>query len=147
MERDIQGKDADGPLVIVYTYIVGDILHRGHLLYLRNARALGDRLVVGVLTDEAVMERKPRPAMAFDERLDLVASLECVDAAMPQKTYSPVDNIYAIRPNIMIESESHDEELTAQVRRVTEFNGGRVVIAPYYDGQSSTKIKRRIKNG
>ena len=50
---------------IVYAYVCGDILHEGHLLFLENAKALGDKLIVGVLTDEAVMEKKARPALSF----------------------------------------------------------------------------------
>jgi len=54
---------------VVYTYVVADLLHMGHVLYLENARTFGDKLIVGVLTDKAAMEKKPKPALAFSERM------------------------------------------------------------------------------
>ena len=45
-------------MILVYAYVCGDILHEGHLLQLENAKAMGDKLIVGVLTDEAIMEKK-----------------------------------------------------------------------------------------
>ena len=92
---------------VVYAYVVGDILHEGHLLALENAKALGDKLIVGVLTDKAVMEKKPRPIIPFKERIGLVKSLKCVDCAVPQNDYSPINNLKAIQPDIHMESNSH----------------------------------------
>ena len=130
---------------IVYAYVCGDILHEGHLLFLENAKALGDKLVVGVLTDQAVMQIKKLPTMSFRERIKLVQSLKCVDCAVPQNEYSPVENIKAIQPNILIESTSHiGYSYLKQLKKVFK---GRVVMWPYYKDQSSTAIKDRIKNG
>jgi rfaE bifunctional protein nucleotidyltransferase chain/domain len=129
-------------MIIVYTYICGDILHKGHIEYLKNARSLGHRLIVGVLTDEAIMEKKTKPAMQFDERFDLVRSLEWVDVAVAQHTYSPLDNVKTIKPDILIESTDHKEQLANEFM---ESIGGRVVIFPYYPNHSSTKVKNKIK--
>ena len=93
--------------IIVYAYVCGDIIHEGHLLQLENGKALGDKLIVGVLTDKAVMEKKPRPILCFRERLRLIQSLKCVDCAMPQDDYSPLNNLIAIQPDIHMESASH----------------------------------------
>jgi len=134
-------------MIVVYAYVCGDILHKGHLLHLENCKAMGDKLIVGVLTDEAVMEKKPKPSMGFDERLDLIKALKCVDVAIPQNIYSPCENILNIKPNIMAESESHSDELIEHVTNVTSSINGRVVIMPYYKNQSSTKIKETVKNG
>ena len=98
-------------MIVVYCYVVGDILHKGHIEYLRNAKALGDKLVVGVLTDAAVMEKKSKPIMSFDERFDLVRNLRWVDVAVAQNTYSPLENVMALRPDILIESTDHKEQL------------------------------------
>ena len=126
-------------MIIGYTYVVGDIFHKGHLLYLKNSKALCDRLIVGVLTERAVMERKPKPVLSLDERLEIISSIEYVDLAMPQGKYSPDDNCKLICPDILFESSSHKE---------LGYNGGRrVVVFPYYQGQSSTKIKKEIKHG
>jgi len=134
-------------VIIVYAYVCGDIIHIGHLRQLENAKAMGDKLIVGVLTDEAVMEKKPRPVVSFSERMILVSSLRCVDLAIPQETYSPHGNVESVGANILMESSSHSKELLKQGALLMEKLGGRMVITPYYPGQSSTNIKEKIKNG
>jgi len=131
-------------LKIVYAYICGDILHEGHLLALENAKALGDKLIVGVLTDKAVMEKKPKPIIPFHQRLNLVKALKFVDCAIPQESYSPIDNLKAIQPDIHMESTSHiGNPYLKQLKKAFK---GRVVMMPYYPEQSSTAIKNKIKN-
>jgi len=124
-------------MIIGYAYVVGDILHEGHLLHLRNCKGLCDRLIVGVLTDEATMEKKPRPAKAFRERIATVSALEFVDAAVPQHEYSPTVNISEIGPDILFECQQHEEY---------GIFDGRVIAMPYYPGVSSTQIKERIRD-
>ena len=132
---------------IVYAYVVGDILHEGHLLALENAKALGDKLIVGVLTDKAVMEKKPKPVVPFNERIRLVRSLKCVDCAVPQDDYSPINNLKAIQPDIHMESTSHiGNPYLKQLRKVLG-KGKRIIMMPYYPEQSSTSIKNKIKDG
>lgn len=132
-------------MIVVYAYVVGDILHFGHLRHLLNAKALGDTLIVGVLTDEAVMEKKPRPVIPFAERLALISALECVDLAVPQDTYSPHGNVKNVGADILVESTSHSDKLISHGKSLMESLGGRMVVLPYYQGQSSTKIKEEIK--
>lgn len=129
-------------MIIVYCYIVGDILHKGHIEHLKNCKALGDKLIVGVLTDEAVMEKKPKPTMNFNERFDLVRSLKWVDVTVAQNTYSPLDNVKALKPDVLIESTDHKEQ---SANEYMESVGGRVLAMPYYPNHSSTKIKNEIK--
>lgn len=131
----------------VYAYVCGDILHRGHVLHLVNSKKFGDLLIVGVLTDKAVMEKKNKPVLSFDERMFLVSQLKAVDIAVPQETYSPLSNIKSIKPNILIESESHDEKEVARIRSIVSEMGVKTIIMPYYPEQSSTKIKEKIRNG
>lgn len=124
-------------MIIGYAYVVGDILHVGHLLHLRNCKSLCDKLVVGVLTDEAVMGKKPCPAMPFSDRIRLVGEIKWVDAAVAQKTYSPLPNILEIKPDVLFESSSHE------VTTYAEFDG-RVIVMPYYPCVSSAEIKKKI---
>lgn len=130
---------------VVYAYVVADLLHIGHVLALENAKAMGDKLIVGVLTDEAVMEKKPKPVLSFSERLHLIKSLKCVDVAISQGTYSPIDNIINLKPDILMESDSHTEEDLLETYRITKMYGIRVFKMPYYPEQSSSKIKEKIK--
>ncbi len=133
---------------IVYSYYVLDIVHTGHLLMIKNAKALaGDdgKLIVGILTDEAVMEKKPRPAIPFEERLELASAIKWVDLAVPQETYSPIPNAMKIRPDILLESPSHNEAEIEEAREIMAGIGGEVMVLPYYPSQSSTGIKNTIK--
>jgi glycerol-3-phosphate cytidylyltransferase len=131
-------------MIIVYAYVCGDILHEGHLLQLRNAKALGDKLIVGVLTDKAVMEKKVKPIMSFSERLRLVQSIKYVDCAVPQDDYSPINNLLALQPDIHMESASHMGN--KYLEELKEKFKGRIIMTPYYPEQSSTKIKESIIN-
>jgi len=127
---------------IVYTYVCADILHIGHLRYLKIAKEQGDYLIVGVLTDKAVKEKKPMPVISFEERLETIDAIKCIDKVIPQNTYSPLNNIRKIRPDVLVESDSHTEMLANDYVRSY---GGEVVIVPYYRLQSSTRIKNKIK--
>lgn len=129
-------------MIVVYAYVCGDILHEGHLLQLENGKALGDKLIVGVLTDKAIMEKKKKPTMSFGERLRLVQSLKCVDCAVPQDEYSPLNNLLALQPDIHMESMSHIGN--EYLEEIKEKFKGRIIMTPYYPEQSSTKIKENI---
>ena len=126
-------------MIIGYAYVVGDLLHVGHLLHLQNCKHLCDQLIVGVLTDEAAMDKKDRPIVSFDDRIRLVSQLKPVDATVPQMSYSPLTNLVEIRPDILFECQSHEQ------RSYPEFNG-RVMSMPYYPGRSSTAIKEKIRD-
>ena len=128
---------------VVYTYVVADLFHIGHLKHLLRAKKLGDYLIVGVLTDKATMEKKPKPIILFNERKKLIKSLCCVDEVVKQDTYSPLSNIKKIKPDILMESDSHKE---MPANEFVKSYGGKVIISPYYKKQSSTKIKQKIRN-
>jgi len=132
---------------IVYSYYVLDIVHRGHLSMMKNAKQMAGKngkSIVGILTDEAVMERKPKPSLSFEERMEIAAAIKYVDLAVAQETYSPLPNVRKIRPDILMESSSHDEKDIETARKVMEELNGRVVVIPYFPGQSSTNIKNGI---
>lgn len=128
-------------MIIGYAYICGDILHKGHLLHLRNCSKLCDTLFVGVLSERAVCENKPSPIMSLSERIDIISSLEFVTCAVCQDQYSPLENCKAIKPDILFESTSHKDMLANNFMKSI---GARVIVMPYYSEESSTNIKRRI---
>ncbi len=133
----------------VYSYYVMDILHDGHLAMLRNCRAMADKLggilIVGILTDEAVMEKKVRPVMSFAQRYRLARSLDLIDIVVTQETYSPLPNVDQLRVDVLMESGSHTPAAIADARTLLKRWGGDVVVVPYYPLESSTAIKERIK--
>jgi len=133
---------------LVYSYYVLDIVHKGHLLMMKNAKAIAGKdgkLIVGILTDEAVMEKKPRPTLTFEDRIELASAIKYVDVAVAQETYSPLPNVKKIRPDILMESTSHSEEAIEEAREVMESINGKVIVIPYFPSQSTTNIKNNIK--
>lgn len=133
---------------LVYSYYVLDIVHKGHLLMMKNSKAIAGedgKLIVGILTDEAVMEKKQKPVLSFEDRMDLASAIRYVDVVVAQETYSPLPNVMRIRPDILMESTSHSEEAIEKAREVMESIGGRVIVIPYYPSESSTHIKNEIK--
>ena len=133
---------------IVYSYFVLDIVHRGHLMMLKNAKAmagLDGRLIVGIVSDEAVLAKKGKaPILDFSERLELASAIEFVDLVVGQQDYTPFKNVRNIAPNILMESESHDDAQIEEGRNLMDELGGRVIVLPYFQGQSSTLIKTKI---
>lgn len=134
--------------LIVYSYYVLDIVHSGHILMMKNAKTLagpGGKLIVGILTDEATMEKKPKPIISFEERMEIAASIKYVDMVVAQETYSPLPNVMRIKPDILMESASHTHEAIREAEEVMKKLKGKVVVLPYFPSQSSTAIKNLIK--
>ena len=135
---------------LVYSYYVLDIVHKGHLLMMKNAKAIAGedgKLIAGILTDEAVMEKKDKPVLSFEERIELANAIKYVDCVVAQETYSPLANVKKIRPDILMESTSHDDLGIEKARKYMESINGKVIVLPYFPPQSSTVIKEKIKNG
>ncbi len=150
IEYDVKnlGKSLNREKRIVYSYYVLDIVHRGHLLQMQNAKATAGQdgiSVVGILTDEAVMEKKKKPILSFDERMLLAQAIRFNDFVVAQGTYSPLPNVQNIHPDILMESSSHKENDIKEVRRVMGKLGGKVVVTPYYPMICSTNIKKKIR--
>ena len=134
---------------IVYSYYCFDILHLGHILDLKKSKSVAGpdgTLIVGVLTDEAIIEKKPKPILSFTERFEIASSIKFADKVVPQDTYSPLNNLKIYKPNILMESTSHSKKSIEELSDYMNSVGARVVINPYYKGQSSTNIKKLIKS-
>lgn len=135
---------------VLYSYLVMDILHRGHLRMLSRCKDIAGpngRLVVGVLTDEAVREKKVSPTLSFEHRLEIARSIQFIDEVVPQTTYSPLANVEFLRPDVLIESDSHDDSAIEQAWKLMSSLGGIVIVIPYHEGISSTLIKQHIRDG
>ena len=133
---------------IVYSYYCCDIIHLGHLLQMKNAKKLAGKdgiSIVGILTDKAIMEKKTRPTLSFDERIIIAESIQYIDLVVPQDTYFPYKNVLKIKPNILMESMSHSDSLIEESRKIMDSIGGVVIVTPYYPSHSSTGIKNKIR--
>ncbi len=133
---------------IVFTNGVFDLLHRGHVEYLEEAAALGDRLVVGVNSDASARRLKgpERPLVCEDERAELLAALECVDLVVLFDEDTPERLIRDVAPDVLV--KGGDWSLDQIVgREFVEARGGRALSVPLCEGLSTTAIVERIRAG
>lgn len=133
---------------IVFTNGVFDLLHRGHAEYLEEARALGDRLVVGINSDASVRRLKgpSRPIVPEAERAELVGALACVDLALIFAEDTPLRLITAVAPDVLAKGADWAEDAIVG-REFVEGRGGRVVRIALREGLSTSAIIRRILEG
>ena len=82
--------------------------------------------------------------MTFSERIELAASIKYVDAVVGQEHYTPYENVKMLKPNILMESESHSDQQIDEGRELMKELGGRVIVMPYFSEQSSTQIKSKV---
>ena len=133
---------------IVFTNGVFDLLHPGHVRYLREARALGDLLIVGLNADESVRRNKGpgRPITVDDERAEILAALECVDGVVIFAEDTPAEIIRLVQPDILVKGADWPADQIVG-RDTVEARGGRVVRVELLPGFSTTELIRRVKSG
>ena len=135
-------------MTVVFTNGVFDILHPGHVRYLQEARALGDRLIVGVNSDRSVraLNKAPgRPINSEDERAEVLRALACVDEVVIFDEDTPHEIIAKIQPDILVKGADWGEHAIVG-RDIVEAKGGRVVRIKLAEGYSTTKIIERIRS-
>lgn len=131
---------------IVFTNGVFDLLHPGHLRYLKAARAEGDVLIVGVNSDRSVRANKgpARPVTPEAERAEIVAALGPVEAVVVFDDETPADIVRALQPDVLVKGADWPADQIVG-RDTVEARGGRVVLVPVETGYSTTAILERIK--
>jgi len=132
--------------VIVLTNGCFDLLHPGHIDYLRRASKLGDRLIVLVNDDESVSNLKgsDRPVNDLNFRQQMLAALECVDYVCHFSTLTPTMQIEAIQPDVLVKGGDYKVGEIAGSDFILA-HGGRVEVLPFVDGYSSSRIIKQIK--
>ena len=130
---------------IVFTNGCFDFLHIGHVRYLKAARAEGHVLVVGVNSDRSVRKIKGpgRPVVPENERVEVLASLACVDFVTLFDEPDPLVTIRLLMPDVLVKGADWEEDAIVG-RDVVEANGGRVVRIPLTQGASTTRIIEKI---
>ena len=132
---------------VVFTNGCFDLLHRGHVHTLRQAKALGDLLIVAINSDRSVKSIKApqRPILPETDRLELIAAMEMVDYVILFDQPDPYQLIAAIKPQVLAKGGdwSSDKIIGADI---VEAAGGRVAVIPYLKGFSTTEIIERIRN-
>ncbi|CEN41415.1 phosphoenolpyruvate mutase [Capnocytophaga cynodegmi] len=133
---------------IVYVGMSADLVHTGHLNIIKEAKNLG-KVIVGVLTDEAIASYKRLPFLDYEQRSEIVINLKGVDEVIPQTTLDYVPNLEKLRPDYVVHGDDWKEGVQKQVRqkvvdKLSEW-GGIVVDIPYTVGVSSTKFNQYLK--
>jgi glycerol-3-phosphate cytidylyltransferase len=132
-------------MIIGYTAGVYDLFHIGHLNLLRNARAMCDKLIVGVSTDELVAYKLKKAVIPFSERMEIVRSIRYVDAVIPQENMDKFEMWKKLKYDIMFVGDDwyqapQWQELEVQFTGV----GVKIVYFPYTKGISSTLLNEAL---
>src|SRR5215468_1950577 len=132
---------------IVFTNGVFDLLHPGHVRYLRAARRLGDRLVVGVNSDRSArrLGKGPRqPLVGADDRAEVLAALEMVDYVIVFDETTPLELIRALQPDVLVKGGDWTVDRIVGADVVLA-RGGKVKSLPFAKGYSTTNLIERMR--
>ena len=130
---------------VVFTNGCFDILHRGHIHLLRQAKAAGDLLIVALNSDRSVKQIKgeKRPVLPETDRIELIGAMEMVDYIVVFDGADPYRLIAAIKPDVLVKGGDWSAEKIVGADLVEE-GGGRVEVIPYLKGFSTSEIIERI---
>lgn len=135
------------PRPLVFTNGVFDVLHRGHVTYLDQARALGASLCVAVNTDASARrlgKGDGRPVNPLDDRMAVLAALAAVDLVVPFDADTPRELIVACRPDVLVKGGDYTAATTAGAAE-TIAAGGRFVAIPFAFDRSTTALLSRVR--
>jgi D-beta-D-heptose 7-phosphate kinase/D-beta-D-heptose 1-phosphate adenosyltransferase len=132
---------------IVFTNGVFDVLHPGHVRYLREARSFGDALIVGVNADASVRCNKGpgRPINPESERAEIVAALEVVDAVVIFGEDTPAAIIRLVQPDVLVKGDDWPPDQIVG-RDTVEARGGEVILVSVEQGYSTTSIVEKVRS-
>lgn len=132
---------------IVFTNGCFDLLHRGHVDYLSKARDLGDKLFLGLNTDASVsaLKGEHRPIQDEQSRMQIMASLDFVDAVMLFNEETPYELIQKVQPDVLVKGADYTPENIVGYDIVTA-KGGEVKTLDFLPGYSTSSIEKKIKN-
>jgi len=142
----IDEKKASGN-VVGFTNGCFDILHAGHVRYLKAARDKCDLLVVGVNSDSSVktIKGEERPINPQDARVEVLSALECVDLVTLFDEETPEELINALTPDMLFKGGDWEEDAIVGAGHVRA-NGGKVFVIPFEEGFSTTSIIEQIRS-
>jgi rfaE bifunctional protein nucleotidyltransferase chain/domain len=144
---DLAARVAALPQPVVFTNGVFDILHRGHVSYLAQARALGASLVLGLNSDASARGLGKGPDRPLNSELDracVLAALESVSLVTLFDEPTPVELLELVRPQLYVKGGDYDIETLEETKRVRRW-GGQALALPFVEGYSTTALVRRIR--
>lgn len=141
-----KGRDIPMPLeTVVYVPGVWDMLHVGHLNILEAAYGLGTVLIVGVPSDEVVLEDKGQlPVVCLQDRVRMLQALEVTDVVLPYYQLEFLTHLRMLRPDVLVIGQTWGrEQRHIQATKFVSDQGGRVVMLPYTPGISTSELRSR----
>jgi rfaE bifunctional protein nucleotidyltransferase chain/domain len=144
--KDIRKKLNAEPASVVFTNGCFDILHRGHIEYLNQAKSLGNYLIIGLNSDSSVKKLKgdDRPVNNETDRAFVLNNLKCVDAVIIFGEDTPYDLINTVKPDFLVKGGDWKEEDIVGSDIVKSY-GGKVISLKFVDSYSTSDIIERIK--
>ena len=132
---------------VVFTNGVFDLLHRGHIDVLDQARREGAALIVGINSDASVRRLKgdERPICASPERAYVLAALEAVDAVVEFDQDTPLELVQLLEPDVIVKGGDYSPDTVVGADVVRAREGGRVVIVPIVPGHSTTSTIEKLR--
>ena len=145
---EIAARVAALPRPLVFTNGCFDVLHRGHVTYLAQARALGAALIIGVNSDASVQrlgKGGDRPVNPLPDRMAVLAALESVSLVVPFDEDTPLNLILACRPDVLVKGGDWQAENIVGAREVQGW-GGKVHSIPFLHERSTTALLNKIRS-
>ena len=146
---NVLARVAQLPRPLVFTNGVFDVLHRGHVMYLAQARALGASLVVALNTDASArrLGKGPdRPLNNDADRAWVMAALASTSLVTWFDEDTPLALVDVLRPDVLVKGGDYDMGKLAETRLVESY-GGRALALPFLDGYSTTALVQKIRQG
>jgi rfaE bifunctional protein nucleotidyltransferase chain/domain len=144
---DLASRLKSVPRPLVFTNGVFDLLHRGHVSYLAQARALGASLLVAANSDASARglgKGAGRPVNALEDRLAVLAALEAVTLVTWFEQETPLELIIAVKPDVLVKGGDWKPDAIVGAKEVKSW-GGAVHSIPLLQGRSTTSLIRRIR--
>lgn len=144
---ELHERVADLPKPVVLTNGVFDILHRGHVTYLAQARELGASLIVAVNTDASVKrlgKGDDRPINTCEDRMAILAALEAVSMVVPFDEDTALEVVQEARPDIYVKGGDYDMSSIPEGKAVAAY-GGRAIAIEFEHDRSTTKLLSRVR--
>ena len=144
---DLKARVAQLPKPVVLTNGVFDILHRGHVTYLAQAREQGASLVVAVNTDASVKrlgKGDDRPVNTCEDRMAILAALESVSLVVPFEEDTALEVVQEARPEVYVKGGDYDMQSIPEGKAVLAY-GGRAVAIDFEHDRSTTKLLAKVR--
>ncbi|MEI8608438.1 adenylyltransferase/cytidyltransferase family protein [Enterovibrio sp. Hal110] len=134
-------------MIVGYTSGVFDLFHIGHVNVLRNAKAMCDKLIVGVTVDDLVLYKGKRSVIPYHERIEVVRSCKYVDVAIPQVSMNKLEAVKKCKANyLFVGDDWYESDKWNAIEQELELVNCKIVYFPYTQGTSSTLINDTLKN-